>query len=112
MDNIRFIEAEWWWGVSINYVDEGTFGMVELQYDNDMPYTSFVKSLIVPPRERRKGIATKLLDECIARARKDGKLYMQLDVEKDKPWLVSWYSKKGFKTYSIEDHVYKMILSL
>lgn len=102
----------WWWGVSETIIVDGGIGVVEIQYDYDMPNTGFIKGLSVLEEHRNKGIGTKLMAACEKRAREIGMKFLQLDVEQGNDCLLEWYRCLGFEILSREKNTYIMIKSL
>ena len=103
---------QWWWGVSETIIVDGGIGVVEIQYDYDMPNTGFIKGLSVLEGRRQQGIGTELINACVCSAINRGKKFLQLDVEQDKEWLIEWYKRLGFEILSREKNTYIMIKSL
>lgn len=62
---------------------------------NDNGKYGYVCNVYTMPSYRRKGIATKLLNECIEFARKNG--LSELNLDSDSPNAVLMYEKAGFK---------------
>ena len=61
----------------------------------------FLNNLCVKQEHRRKGIARKLLNKVIKKAKKEEKLHIILNVfSKKNPHLVKFYGDLGFQTYS------------
>ena len=61
----------------------------------------FLNNLCVHPDYRRRGIARKLLNRVIEKAKRENKLHIILHVySKKNPHLVKFYSELGFHTYS------------
>ena len=103
---------QWWWGISETIIADGGIGVVEIQFDYDMPNTGFIKGLSVLEEHRHKGVGMQLLIACASRAKKRGMKFLQLDVEHDKEWLKEWYKRLGFEILSREKNTYVMIKSL
>ena len=60
----------------------------------------FLNNLCVKKEHRRKGIARKLMEKVIEKAKREDKLHILLHVESTKnPHLVDFYSDLGFQTY-------------
>ena len=105
----RCIATEWWWGTNLSFILEDGIGIVEMQFDNNMPNVAYIKGLIIDHRERRKGYATQLMGICHAYARDNKKMFMELSVNKNEDWLVEWYKRCGFNILSFDDNEYLMI---
>lgn len=105
-------ENMWWWGISENIIVDGGVGMVEIQFDYDMPNTGFIKGLSVLEEHRRKGIGKRLLEACAERALARNMKFLQLEVEFDSGWLKEWYERLGFVVLSREKCTYLMIKNL
>ena len=61
----------------------------------------FLNNLCVHPDYRRRGIARKLLNRVIEKAKRENKLHIILHVySKKNPHLVKFYGELGFHTYS------------
>lgn len=102
----------WWWGFSETYITNDGAGIVEIQFDYDMPNTGYIKGLSVLEGHRCKGIGTELINACVCSAVNRGMKFLQLDVEQDKEWLREWYKRLGFEILSREKNTYIMIKSL
>ena len=64
----------------------------------------YLNSLFVDPEYRRRGIADKLMEKMKELATQDA---MILDVKTDRPYLVRFYEKHGFKIDKLStDHYY------
>ena len=61
---------------------------------------------------RRQGIGTELIKNALAVARKYGKVFAELNVDKNKDWLVAWYSSLGFQITYIGKDEYTMTKTL
>lgn len=105
-------ENEWWWGKSITIISENAKGMVEVQFDENMPGVGFIKNLSVVEEARRNGIGTALVMQCEDYARIYGKSFVQLTADKNKEWLVEWYKSMGYVITSVDDHEYLMTKAL
>lgn len=64
----------------------------------------YLGNLFVNPEHRKKGIGSKLVERCKQTARQSGCDSMLLDVEYDKPYLLDFYYKLGFKKDSKNYH--------
>lgn len=102
----------WWWGVSETLITQNGVGVVEIQFDYDMPKTGYVKGLSVLENCRKRGLGTELLKACEKKAREKKMKFLQLDVQFDNEWLVNWYKRLGFEILSREKNTYIMIKSL
>lgn len=103
---------QWWWGISETLIAQNGVGVVEIQFDNDMPNVGYIKGLSVLENYRKSGLGTELLKACEKKAREKKMKFLQLDVEQDKEWLKEWYKRLGFEILSREKNVYVMIKSL
>lgn len=99
----------WWWGISVNIVRKDGAGMVEVQFDREMPETCYIKGLSVSDSHRRQGIGKSLLLLCEIIAKQEGKTLLELSVEKSNEWLFEWYKRLGFHVIRIDDNTFEMI---
>lgn len=105
-----FVHANsWWWGVSYNIIRKDGNGIVEVQFDREMPNTCYVKGLSVLSSHRRQGIGKEILLLCESIARQESMCFLELSVEKGNGCLYEWYKRMGFRVLRVEDNVYDMI---
>ena len=78
----------------------------------DYGYVVYIADVIVRPDFQGKGIGRELMKSALAVARKHGKSYAELYVDKEKDWLVAWYSSLGFEIVKIDAHEYTMLKHL
>jgi ribosomal protein S18 acetylase RimI-like enzyme len=102
----------WWWGVSYTLIAQNGVGVVDIQFDYDMPNTGYIKRLSVLENYRKEGLGTELINACTCIAVNKGMKFLQLDVQFDNEWLVNWYKRLGFEILSREENTYVMIKSL
>ena len=102
----------WYWGTSIKIVHKKGIGIICVKLDDDYPSTAFICDLSVFELNRKQGIGRELMKSALAVARKHGKSYAELYVDKEKDWLVAWYSSFGFEIVRIDAHEYTMLKHL
>lgn len=102
-------DNSWWWGVSYNIICKDGNGIVEVQFDREMPNTCYVKGLSVSDSHRQQGIGKELILLCESIARQEKMQFLELSVEKGNGWLFEWYKRMGFRVLRIEDNVFDMI---
>ena len=102
----------WWWGKSYNIIRKDGAGMVEVQFDGEMPETVYLKGLSVLRDKRRQGIAKELISLCESIGRQSDMAFLRLSVEKSNEWLFEWYKRLGFHILFVEDSVCEMVKSL
>ena len=102
----------WWWGVSETYITNDGAGIVEIQYDYDMPNTGYIKGLSVLEGRRQQGVGTELINACVCSAVNRGMKFLQLDVEQGDDWLLEWYKRLGFEILSREKCTFIMIKNI
>lgn len=78
----------WYWGTSIDIVHKNGIGIICVKLDDDYPSTAFICDLSVFELNRKQGIGRELMKSALAVARKHGKSYAELYVDKEKDWLV------------------------
>ena len=100
---------KWWWGESIDIIRKDGLGAICVKFDKQYPTTAFFCDLTVFELTRRQGIGTELMNHAHAVARKFGKLYAQLDVDKENQWLIDWYKDWGFDVLCTGEHEITMI---
>ena len=83
-----------------------------MKLDDDYPSTAFICDLSVFELHRRAGIGRELMQSAVGVARGQGKWYAALYVDKEKDWLVAWYSSLGFEIVKIDAHEYTMLKHL
>lgn len=98
----------WWWGKSITIVHKKGFGLIEVQFDNDIPNIAYIKGLSVFEYMRKKGIGTELLQLAEEISQKHETKFLRLSVDKTKDWLVQWYTNKGYITTGVDEHEFLM----
>ena len=99
----------WWWGTNYSIIRKDGNGMVEIQFDRELPETAYIKGLSVLQDKRQQGIGLELLSLCEDIAEQSGMVFIRLSVEKGNDWLFEWYKRMGFHILSIEEHVFEMI---
>lgn len=102
----------WWWGTSYNIIRKDGAGMVEVQFDKEMPETVYLKGLSVLRDKRRQGIAKELISLCESIGRQSDMAFLRLSVEKSNEWLFDWYKRLGFHVLFVEDNVFEMVKPL
>lgn len=102
----------WYWGTSIDIVHKKGIGIICVKLDDDYPSTAFICDLSVFELNRKRGIGRELMQSALAVARKHGKSYAELYVDKEKDWLMAWYSSFGFEIVKIDAHEYTMLKHL
>ena len=108
MKDVLVHTNRWYWGVSETIIIHGGAGVVEIQYDK-YTNTAYVKGLSVAKMYRNNGLGTVLMSLCEDRARKKGRVFMQLCCHKGKDWLYEWYKKLGYETFSWDDKEFVMV---
>lgn len=111
-DKYHVHDNAWWWGTSYSIIRKDGVGMVEVQFDCEMPETVYVKGLSVLRDKRRQGIAKEMLSLCESIGKQSGMAFLRLSVEKSNEWLFEWYKRLGFHTLYIEDNVFEMVKPL
>ena len=99
---------DWWWGKTTTLIHKDGIATVELQFDNNYPTVAFIKGLSVFDLYRKKGYGKQMLRLCEDIAKKEGKLFLQLSVDKDCEWLVNWYKREYFDIIYVDEHEYTM----
>jgi len=102
----------WRWGATYSIIRKDGAGMVEVQFDCEMPETVCVKGLSVLEYKRKQGIGRELLWLCEDVAKQSGMAFLRLSVEKGNEWLFEWYKRQGFHILYIDDHVFELIKTL
>lgn len=102
----------WWWGTSYTIIRKDGAGMVEVQFDCEMPETVYVKGLSVLCDKRRQGIAKVLISLCESIGKQSNMAFLRLSVEKSNGWLFEWYKRLGFHILYVEDKVFEMVKPL
>lgn len=111
-ENYVYITNKWYWGTSVDIVHKNGIGIVCVKLDDDYPSTAFICDLSVFKLNRKQGIGRELMKSALSVARKHGKSYAELYVDKEKDWLVAWYSSLGFEIVKIDAHEYTMLKHL
>ena len=62
---------------------------------------AYHKYLAVKPSSKNKGIATRLLEEFVSIAKKEGYAYILSNTAVPADWSVKWHKKNGFKTIGL-----------
>jgi GNAT superfamily N-acetyltransferase len=70
-------------------------GLIELEFDKNAK-TYYLYGLVVCKKERKKGIATKLLNVAEKIAYKNGCTKIQLNVDMNFKKLLPFYTKRGY----------------
>ena len=100
-ENYVYITNKWYWGTSIDIVHKNGIGIICVKLDDDYPSTAFICDLSVFELNRKQGIGRELMQSALAVAKKHGKSYAELYVDKEKDWLVAWYSSFGFEFFNL-----------
>ncbi|MGC5627333.1 ribosomal protein S18-alanine N-acetyltransferase [Georgenia sp. Z1344] len=66
-----------------------------------------VMTIGIDPDHRRRGLATRLMDELVDRARRDGSRSMLLEVRADDPGARALYARRGFEEIGIRPRYYQ-----
>ena len=102
----------WWWGTSYTIMRKDGAGMVDVQFDREMPETVYIKGLSVLRDMRRQGVGRDLLTLCESIGRQSNMAFIRLSVEKGNDWLFEWYKRMGFHILAFDDNVFDMIKPL
>lgn len=103
---------EWYWGKTVDIIHKKGIGIICVKLEDDYPVTAYICDLSVFVLNRRHGIGTELIKNALAVARKYGKVFAELNVDKNKDWLVAWYSSLGFQITYIGKDEYTMMKTL
>lgn len=90
--------------------DSKLVGLVAVYFNNTQKNVAFFTNISVMSGWRSNGIATQLMQECIARARRHGFSKMQLEVDYDNVAAAHLYSKLGFVIDHIRNETVTMYL--
>lgn len=99
----------WWWGISYSIARKDGVGLIEIQFDNDLPETAYVKGLSVMKCNRKQGVGSEMLSLCEDVARQKGMSFLRISVEKNNNMIFEWYKRKGFHVLCVDEHVFEMI---
>lgn len=91
--------------------ESGLAGMVAA-YFNPATRSAFITSVSVEPDARGQGIASKLLGQCIAKARSQGMATVALEVFHENAAAIELYRKHGFSELSNDAGTVRMQLLL
>lgn len=81
-------------------------------YFNDAEKRTFISNVSVMQYYKQHGIASVLLEHCIALARERGYSEIRLEVNKDAVPAVRFYTKHGFDQTDIKQDVWTMVYHL
>ena len=89
---------EWQWGKTFTIVRENGRAIVGLSISEDEPELGYINGLSVVGTIRRLGKGTRMLNDAIELAKKNGCKYAYLHCDKDS-FVFDWYKRLGFKYY-------------
>ncbi len=98
-------------GAMFGAYDEDTLvGMVgyAVQSGSRVAHRGYVHGMYVSPKERGKGMASRLLATLIAHAKQHGLECLDLSVESGSGAVIALYEKIGFTIYGRYPHIMKM----
>ena len=86
-------------------VEAGVVGFVSATYSSDFPLKvsqpfGRLNNLYVLPEYRRKGIGTRLVNECLKKMKDSSVKTIRLNVVKDNQPAINLYEKLGFKIHN------------
>ncbi len=103
--NYEFIHSVAMWedytAITIVALDKNS--SCRIQIYNDNPQEAIVSDLYVAHIERRKGVATKVLDYCIRLAKSFNCTSLSLRSDAN-DWVRAWYRRSGFE--EVSSHVW------
>lgn len=99
---------EWYWGVSVDIVRKDGIGIIGVKFENDYPVTAFICDLSVLEMYRHNGIGSELMEKALEVAKNLGCTFAELQADKNKDWLVAWYSELGFEISYVGKDEYTM----
>ena len=91
--------------------ESGLVGMVAA-YLNQADRSAFITSVSVERESRGQGIASKLLGQCLAKARSQGMANVALEVFRENASAIELYRKHGFSEHGADAGTVRMQLLL
>ena len=109
MIEVNVIECNYWWGKSYQIITKDGKAVVDLQFNNEYD-DGFISCLTVSEDIRRKGVGTELVKFVEQLTKDKGRDYAGLYVDKDRPEMLDWYVRMGYKVQEDYDdeHYYYM----
>ena len=92
-------------------MEEVLIGMVAA-YDNNPDRVGWITNVSVDPKHTGRGIASKLLDECVAFFNQKGYIKVMLEVNASNKAAIALYTKHNFKIDNMKDKTLTLARSL
>lgn len=92
-------------------MEEVLIGMVAA-YDNNPDRVGWITNVSVDPKHTGRGIASKLLDECVAFFNQKGYIKVMLEVNASNKAAIALYTKHNFKIDNMKDKTLTLTRSL
>ena len=106
---VIYHNCTWWWGEIVKIILSSGQGIIEVQLVKSTPNIAYLSGLSVLTECRRQQLGKQLIEYATNIAIDKRKKFLQLSVEKNNEWLMSWYKRLGFEIWSEEEHVYSMV---
>lgn len=110
---------EWPWGRTVTIITQDGVGTVEMSFEKDNPGVCYVSGLSVLPHQRKQGLATYLMNECIDYCLTDNlethdNPIFRIDLNSVmEPFVLDFYHKLGFINIKEDEgymRMYKIIV--
>ena len=82
-------------------------GLVAAYFDVDR-LTAFITTVSVEPEQRKRGLASRLLVDCVAYAQERGYTRVLLEVDRDNRSAIDLYEREGFTMADVSEQTISM----